>query len=178
MHIPRLPVFRVTIAVIVAAAPARGQQMTAPAWGALTRLVGTWVADSGSGGKPGVAIRGGEAWSRDLDGRVLVRRDYSEYAATPARAAFRHEGLTVISPAPDGGMVAHTYDSEGHVIDYVVAVTDTVIVFTSPPTASTPQFRLTYRPRGTGYAVTFEIAPPGRAGQFQRYVAGSLRRAP
>lgn len=148
----------------------------ADAWGALDRLVGTWVADSGSGGRPGAALRGGETWQLELDGRLLVRRDFSEYPATAASPAHRHEGLTVIAPAPGGGFTAHTYDNEGHVIDYDVAASDTAIVFTSRPAPSTPRFRLVYRPTDTGYSVSFEIASPDQPVRFRPYVTGGLHR--
>ena len=178
MRTIRSSLVHAAIAVTIVSAPACGQLANEPAWGRLAGLVGTWSAESGSGGQPGVAVRGGETWTRDLNGQVLLRREYSEYPATPSRAAFRHEGLTVISPATEGGFVAHSYDTEGHVIDYVVIVTDSAIVFTSRPAASAPQFRLTYRARGARYAVIFQIAPPGHPEQFQDYVTGVLRRTP
>lgn len=154
-----------------------GGAPTQSEWNQLARLLGAWVADTGSGGKPGAAIRGGETWSTDLENHVLVRRDHSEYAATLDRAAFRHDGLMVLARAA-GEWVAHSFDNEGHVIDYRVMANDTAVVFTSSADASMPQFRLTYRPRGAEYVETFEIAPPGHAGAFQPYVAGRLRRAP
>src|SRR5690349_17932158 len=102
---------------------ALAQSTTAvPDWAALAGLVGEWVAESGSGGQPGVATRGGEIWTRELDGHVLVRRDFSEYAATAERAAFRHDGLTVFSRSPSGALRAHFHDNEGHSIDYDVAM--------------------------------------------------------
>src|SRR4051812_4694865 len=66
---------------------------TTPAWGPLNNLVGEWVAGAGSGGKPGDAIRAGESWQTELDGKILVRHDFSEYAAADGRPAFRHEGM-------------------------------------------------------------------------------------
>jgi hypothetical protein len=114
----------------------RGAQMqttaSQPDWGALVRLVGEWSADSGSGGEPGVATRGGETWTRELDGQVLVRRDFSEYAATAKRPAFRHEGLTVFSRSPSSAVRAHFNDNEGHSIDSDVASQGDSIVLTSP----------------------------------------------
>jgi hypothetical protein len=83
----------------------------------------------------------------------------------------------IVAPAAGSEFVAHSYDNEGHVIDYRVIATDTVIVLTSLPDTTMPRFRLTYRPRGTGYMETFEIAPPGRPEAFESYVSGTLRRA-
>jgi hypothetical protein len=147
-----------------------------PTFGPLERLVGTWAADSGSGGQPGVAVQGGETWTRDLAGRVLQRRDYSEYRATSTRPAFRHDGLMLIGPAPGGGFLAHSYDNEGHVIDYSIVAADSAIVFTSRPAPATPQFRLTYRVTGDRCIVQFEIAPPDQPGVFRSYVTGAMHR--
>ncbi len=158
-------------------ASAHGQAATThSAYGPLERLVGTWAADSGSGGQPGVAIRGGETWTLDLNGHVLVRRDYSEYRATSTRPAFRHEGLMLIGIAPAGGFLAHSYDNEGHIIDYSIAASDSAIVFTSAAIPSAPQFRLTYRVAGDKCAVEFEIAAPDQPGMFRAYVTGVLHR--
>ncbi len=174
----RLHPLHLAIALLLLPLPARAQPASPPAWGALDRLVGTWVADGGSGGRPGTAARGGETWQRDLNGRVLVRRDFSEYPATAAHPAFRHEGLTVIAPDAGGGFTARSYDNEGHVIEYEVAASDTAIVLTSRPAPSLPQFRLSYRPAGAGYAIRFEIAPPGEPRVFRPYVTGGMHRAP
>jgi len=147
-------------------------------WGALDRLIGTWIADSASGGRPGTATSGGETWQLELDGCVLVRRDVSEYPATANRPAFRHAGLTVIWPRPEGGFKASAYDNEGHNIEYDVVASDTAIVFTSHSAPSAPKFRLTYRPVSTGYAIRFEIATPSQPEVFHPYVTGGIHRTP
>jgi hypothetical protein len=175
--IPRFlaPSCAVLLLVIASTYPF-AQAPSPPAWGPLEKLLGTWVAESGAGGSPGMAERGGETWVRDLNGRVLVRRDYSEYPATATRPAHRHEGLMVIAETPEG-FEAHSFDNEGHVIDYALVASDTAIVLTSRAVAAQPQFRLTYRPTARGYDVVFEIATPDRPGVFKPYVTGSLHRA-
>ena len=164
----------VTAMAIAVSVSTRAQ--TAPDWGALARLVGEWVADGGSGGQPGVATRGGEIWTRELDGHVLVRRDFSEYPATATRAAFRHEGLAVFSRSPSGALRAHLDDNEGHSIDYDVAVRGDSIVLTSAKTPQLPTFRLTYEAVSSGYAVRFEMAPPDAPLEFRTYVSGAIHR--
>jgi hypothetical protein len=149
---------------------------TRPSFGSLERLVGSWSAESGSGGQPGTTTRGGETWVIELGGNLLLRRDFSEYPAANGRSPVRHEGLMVIAPLKGEGTVAHAYDNEGHVIDYTVVATDTLIVFTSRPLKGAPAFRLTYRPMAAAYEVSFEIAPPDHPGEFQLYVRGILRR--
>jgi hypothetical protein len=174
--------FVTRIAILALWAPLAGSHGQTPnpkpTFGPLERLVGTWAADSGSGGKPGMAVRGGETWVLDLDGRVLSRRDYSEYRATSTRPAFRHEGVMLIAPAPGNGFLAHSYDNEGHVIDYAIVANDSGIVFTSRAVSAEPQFRLTYRVTGDKCAVQFEIAAPDQPGVFHSYVAGGLHRVP
>jgi hypothetical protein len=159
------------------AAPASTQPLPLATSSALQPLLGAWTAEDGSGGTPGRAVRGGETWAADLDGRVIVRRYFSEYPASPQRAAFRLEGMTVVARTPTGGLVAHDFDNDGHVIDYVVEATDTAIVFTSEATAAGPRFRLTFRPVAGRLNVQFEIAKAGEPNHFTSYVAGSLRRA-
>ena len=149
---------------------------SAPDWGALARLVGEWVAESGSGGQPGVATRGGETWTGELDGHVLVRRDFSEYPASTTRPAFRHEGLTVFSHSPSGGVRAHFDDNEGHSIDYNVLVSGDSIVLTSGVTPNSPTFRLTYEAVSAGYAVRFEMAAPDAPRDFRTYASGVIHR--
>jgi hypothetical protein len=124
-----------------------------------------------------VATRGGETWTRELDGHVLVRRDFSEYPASAARPAFRHEGLTVVSHSPSGALRARFDDNEGHSIDYDVVVRGGSIVLTSGMMPTVPTFKLTYEPVSTGYTVRFEMAPPDAPGTFRTYASGAIHRA-
>src|SRR5215813_7620141 len=57
-------------------------------------LVGDWQGEGG--GKPGQASGGGFSFTFELQGKVLVRRSFSEYAATPERPGFRHDDLMVV----------------------------------------------------------------------------------
>jgi hypothetical protein len=180
-HASRWPSIIVGTFILVLLGGGQGALMqttsVAPDWGALAGLVGEWVADSGSGGQPGMATRGGETWSRELDGHVLVRRDFSEYPASPMRPALRHEGLTVFSRSPSGALRARFDDNEGHSIDYDVVVRDDSIVLTSATTQTLPTFRLTYEAVSSGYTVQFETAPPDTPGEFRPYASGAIHRA-
>jgi hypothetical protein len=155
-----------------------GAQASArPNWTPFEWLVGSWVADIGSGGQPGMATRGGESWTLDLDRRVMIRRDYSDYPPAAGRPAAHHEGMMVIAPL-GGGYSAHAYDNEGHNIDYDIAAGDSTEVFTSRAVSGEPQFRLTYARSATGVDVKFEIAAPNQPGAFRVYVTGSMHHAP
>src|SRR5262249_6822529 len=111
-----------------------------------------------------------------LEGKVLIRHNSAELPAGKGRPAEKHEDLMVIYP--DSGMQfrADYYDSEGHVIHYSIAPNDAGLVFTSSP-APGPRFRLTYaRSENNTVRVKFEIAPPGKAGQFRTYLEGTVKR--
>jgi hypothetical protein len=145
-------------------------------WGPLKQLLGRWVTDS-SGGQPGAGTRAEATFTDELDGQVLVRRDHSEYAAANGRPATVHDGLLIIYPAGTRTFAAHSYDNEGHVIDYAVTATGEAITFTSALTVGAPRYRLSYVPIGAAMQVRFEIAPPGQPEAFQLYVSGITRRA-
>jgi hypothetical protein len=167
----------VSLVATLALLSVAGVRAQTPAgWDALTKMQGDWIADAGAGGKPGAATRGGETWKSDLDGKVIIRRDFSEYPAAAGRPAFRHEGITVFAQSPDGKIIAHAYDNEGHVIDYDVVASSSSVVMTSKQVPGAPQFRLTYSPHDTAVGVSFEIATPDAPGTFKPYVSGTVRR--
>jgi len=154
-------------ALLVAAAAA------ADDWGPAQFLIGDWVGEGGGG--PG---QGGGAFSLapDLQGKVLVRKNYAEYPAADGRPATRHEDLMVIyRDQPTGQLRAIYFDSEEHVIQYAVTAADKGVVFTSdgPPTA--PRYRLTYTPSGANAVkIKFEVSAPGK--DFTAYIEASARR--
>ncbi len=164
----------VALALAGAAGGARAQALDS-AWAPWRPLVGSWTLE-GSAGAPGAAAAGGFSFTPELDGRVLVRRDWSTYPATNDHPAFRHEAVMYIYPQP-GGFRAMYWDNEGHVIPYTVGFAGSDVVLTSDLPAAAPRFRLTHRPQPDGRLYTlFEIAPPGQ--EFRKYVEGTARRAP
>jgi hypothetical protein len=62
-------------------------------------------------------------------------------------------------------------------IPFDVALSAKRAVFTSPPGAAGPRFRLTYVETTAGLSVRFEIAPPDHPDQFAVYVEGTAHRA-
>ncbi len=157
------------------AAPApEGAKAPADPWAAWAPLVGEWVGEGA--GRPGSG-GGGFSFERSLDGRVLVRKSFSEYPATKDRPATRHEDLMVVYH--DGAATRADYwDNEGHVIRYGVTFpTPTSIVLTSDPAPGAPRFRLTYAWTTPGrVTIDFAMAPPGAPEQFGTYVSGTARR--
>jgi hypothetical protein len=171
----------------VAATPSPGARLPAAAPAAdtdgldgLDFLLGQW--EGVGGGKPGAGT-GGFTFARDLQGRVLVRRNHADYPASAQRPAASHDDLMVIYGRPGGSPPRAVYfDNEGHVIDYTVQVTagrPALIVFVSDPAAGSPTFRLTYRETGAdSLDLKFEIAPPGQPQAFSTYIEAKARRAP
>src|SRR5205085_11953778 len=94
------------------------------AWSDFDPLAGAWVADSSGPGTP----TGGFEFVPDLQGRVLVRRNFAEYPKTKDRPATRHEDLMVIFHQ-GAGTRADYYDNEGHVIRYAVTVEKGLVTF-------------------------------------------------
>lgn len=157
-------------APVLAQAPATPSDPLAP----LRFLEGTWRGEGG--GAPGEGT-GGFSFRLDLDGKVMVRRNHSDYPAQGQRLASHHEDLVVVYAAA-GGLRALYVDNEGHAIHYSVAAASEGdgVVFQSDEGPG-PRFRLTYRrttPDTVG--IRFEIAPPGKP--FVTYLDGTARRTP
>jgi hypothetical protein len=146
------------------------------AWPGWQMLIGDWVGDSGRG-VPGSPTSSSFSFAYDLDRNVIVRRDRADYPATKDRPAFRHDGLMIISRDDSKQVLAISYDNEGHMIPFDVALSDRRAVFTSPPGTAGPRFRLTYVETTAGLAVRFEIAPTDHPDQFAVYVEGTAHRA-
>ena len=148
-----------------------------PPWSSLSFLAGLW--DGVGSGAPGEG-KGGFSFTPELQGRVLVRRNYAEYPEAAGRAAFRHDDLTVIyRESADGPLRADYYDNEGHVIRYTVTTKGQTAIFLSEPVAGAPRYRLTYTSTGSDtLSILFEIAPPGKPDAFQTYIEAKARHAP
>jgi hypothetical protein len=159
------------IVFVCNSAVASAQQAAKPAnWEAWQFLLGEWEGKGGGG--PGQGA-GGFTFALDLQKRVLVRRNHSDYPATDKQPAFSHEDLMVIYQEADKSTRAIYFDNEGHVIHYNVefSTDQNSLVFLSEAGPSAPQFRLTYSkaPRNS-LAIKFEIAPPGAPGKFSTYL--------
>lgn len=137
-------------------------------------LLGAWEGEGG--GVPGHGT-GTFTFALELQGKVMVRRNHSEYPATKDRPASDHEDLMVVFN--EGGKLrAHYYDNEGHVILYQVSPPDEKggVQFISDAQAG-PRFRLTYTPAEKDrLLLRFDIAPPGRPDAFKNYIEAGAKR--
>ena len=139
----------------------------------LAPLVGRWVAEADPRA-PGVT--GWTSFSRELEDRVVVRKNHASYPAKDGKPASEHDDLMVVF-AEDGRLRAEYWDNEGHLIRYdIQAPGGDTLVFLSDARPGAPRFRLTYALSGPGkLALTFEIAPSGTA-EFRPYISARLRK--
>lgn len=135
-------------------------------------LLGRWIAGGDQAG-----ATGGFAFALNVQNHVIVRTNYSNTPAANGRPASRHDDLLVIYAEGDA-VKADYFDSEGHVIRYVVTAKPDSIVFVSEVASGQPRYRLTYRRGSTIDALTgtFEIAPPGTVDAFAPYLSWSAHR--
>jgi hypothetical protein len=125
----RVTLFGMALAMLATA-------QTADPWQPLRWLAGEWKGEGS--GAPG---RGAGAFSFrfELDGKILVRKTYTEFPAAAGRAAFRHEDLMVVYP--EQGLRATYFDNEGHVIHYRVTAAGDTVTFVSDVSGGGPRFR-------------------------------------
>jgi hypothetical protein len=137
-----------------------------PDWKSFQFLIGTWAAQPDPNS-------GGTTIEPDLQGRVLVRRNFSLTGGS------RHEDLMIIRY--DGSTKAYRadyLDNEGHIIHYRIDVwAEGRLVFISNGPESEPRYRLTYK-AASGDTVNgvFEIAPPGPTREFRAYLTWSMKK--
>ena len=157
------------IVAALLAAPA----MAADDWGPVQFLIGKWTGEGS--GQPG---NGAGAFSLlpDLQGKVLVRKSFAEYPAAGGKPATRHDDLMIVYRQPGSAELrAAYYDSEGHIIAYVVQAVEGGVAFVSDSPRDQARYRLTYVAAGKDRAhLKFEIAPPGK--DFNVYLEAGIRR--
>jgi hypothetical protein len=162
--------------LVATAALAAQRPQQDPGWEAFDFLAGEWVAEGS--GTPGEAT-GSFSFSRDLDGKILVRRNRADYPPAKDRPAHVHADLMVVYHERDGTTRANYFDNEGHVINYTVSVARdlTSITFLSEALPSAPRFRFIYSKEGKDrLRLQFDIAPPGKPEVFSKYVEGVAHR--
>ena len=112
-------------------------------WSSWQFLLGEWVGEGG-GNQPGQGA-GSCIFHLDLQNRVLMRKNHSEFPASKERPAFSHDDLMIIYQEA-GQTKAVYFDNEGHIIHYVVTFPEKQpsVVFESEATA--PRHAIRSRP--------------------------------
>jgi hypothetical protein len=146
-------------------------------WTPLNFLIGHWTGE-GSNADQGTGT-GAFSFIPDLQGKILLRRNFAEYPPANGKPAYRHDDLMIIYH--DGAthdLRATYFDSEEHIIRYVIKPSENAAVFLSEGPQGAPRFRLTYSGAGPDrLKLKFEIAPPGK--DFAPYIeAGAHRDKP
>jgi len=144
-------------------------------WGPVQFLIGRWTGEGG--GTPGSGS-GEFSLEPDLQGKILVRKNFAEYPAAAGQPAFRHDDLMVVYREEGAAdWKAMYWDSEGHVIAYQVQpAADGGVTFVSDGPPSGVRYRLTYLPAGKDRVkIRFEIAPPGK--DFGKYLEAAVHRS-
>jgi hypothetical protein len=157
------------------AATAATTAATPPQVEPLSFLLGTWATETG--GKPGER-EGSATFTRELQDRVIVRRSSTYTVPVGDGPSFHHEDLMVVHADAAGALRADFFDSEGHVIRYLVAVPSPGrATFESQAASGVPRYRLSYRLGEDGrLAGSFEIAPADKPGAFAPHLSWSSRR--
>jgi hypothetical protein len=158
----------------IVGAPALAQPALPPAdWKDWTAMLGEWEADGAGPGSP----TGSFTLAPELQGRVLLRKNYAAYPKKDDRPAFRHDDLMVIYRDGDATR-ADYWDNEGHTIRYVATVDKgRSFTFISDAAPGRPRFRLTYAVvSANALSLRFEVAPPNAPDQFKPYIEATVHR--
>jgi hypothetical protein len=135
-------------------------------------LLGDWTAVPSAAGETG-----GFSFTSDVQGHVIRRTNYADYPGAQGRPASRHDDLLVM--AVDNDVVrADYYDSEGHIIRYVVTSPGAgQALFESEARPNEPRYRLRYTLGADGMlSGQFDVAAPDKPTVFNRYLAWTARR--
>lgn len=112
------------------------------AWNNWQWLLGEWKGEGA--GKPGEG-NGTFSFAFDLDKKILVRKNYTEFPATNSKPASIHEDLMIIYLDFSGNPSKAIYfDNEGHTIHYSIQYSDKTITLQSEKIAHIPVFKLSY----------------------------------
>jgi hypothetical protein len=129
-------------------------------------LLGNWAGEASAQESAVGAGRGGYSFEPQLDGKILVRKNHSEYTS-----GVKHADLMIVYL--EDGPHAIYFDNEGHVIRYNVTFDGARrAVFES--SGPGPRYRLTYWPEGALLKGRFEIAPPG--GEYKTYMSWDSKK--
>jgi hypothetical protein len=175
---PLLLVFAILVASLSFPQSFAQQPKETAIWDSFRFLLGEWVGEGT--GAPGEGT-GGFSFSFDLQGKILVRKNRADYAATKDKPAYSHTDLMVIYREGDDSLKAIYFDNEGHVIHYAVSFSkdQNTLTFLSDPSPSAPRFRFIYSKASPDrLKLEFDIALPGKPEAFSRYIEGSAHRKP
>jgi hypothetical protein len=164
-------IMALAIALLTVTTISFGQQDTT--WQKWNWLIGDWVGEGS--GKPG---QGGGWFSlqSDLDRKILVRKNHSEYPEAKDKPKIIHDDLMIVY-LDDAGQPNKSiyFDNENHIIHYAITYLEKSIIFTSNQSSANPVYRLTYVSLDNeNISVKFEMSLDGES--FQTYTEGKCTR--
>jgi hypothetical protein len=163
------------VLMLCGAAPLLPATAQDSSWQEFRSLLGEWV----SAGNPEEGT-GGFTLRPDLQGQILIRRNWANIPASKSRPAAEHQDLMIIYKTTNGNQLRASYfDNEKHIIQYSIKAMpeQKSLVFLSDAGPAEPRFRLTYTlGQDDLLTITFDIAPPGKPDQFMTYLKGTARR--
>jgi hypothetical protein len=145
-------------------------------WDAWRFLLGQWESDPTN--DPSQST-GRFSFRFDLGENILIRENRSISPKDEAREESVHEDLMIVYCEVPGSKQAIYFDNEKHVIHYRVNISkdEKTITLESEATSTRPQFRFSYiKIDGNTLKARFEIAPPGKPGQYSVYLEGKVRK--
>ena len=147
-------------------------QIPEDTWQRLRFLEGSWEAAT-QGGTAGAKATGAYTFSPELNRHILARHT-SEGKACSGPDDFNcdhHDLLYVYQESGAEPVKAIYFDSEGHVIHYLVTTPEAnKAVFLSEATQAGPRFRLSYELKDSLMHGQFAIQMPGQA-EWTTYLA-------
>jgi len=165
------------VVMILVCEAAFTQQKSAQDWSAWQFLQGKWAGEGSAEVGQG---SGYFTFEPDLQNKVWVRKNYSEYPATKDRPKYVHEDLMVIYFDGIARATRAFYcDTEGHAIQYTASFSDDAktLTFISDQQEGKPRFRLTYfRTEPDHMSLTLETAQPGKPDDFHKIVEGKVHK--
>jgi hypothetical protein len=170
MNAPRkLQTLRILVlAVLLAGLPILGFAQSGPNWENWSWLVGDWKGEGS--GQPGQGS-GNFSLQFDLNKKILVRKNHSEYPAAAGKPAAVHDDLMIVYPESGTSNKAIYFDNEGHVIHYTASFADKSITLLSAKAPNQPVFRLTYtQVDSKTVSIRFEMSQDGTT--FRTYLEG------
>ena len=140
-------------------------------WKKLDFLMGKWTGAAGAKDTPHGAGHGGFSFQPELNGKIIVRRNFADYDT-----GVHHEDLmTIYLDGEPAAPHAIYFDTEGHTIRYKVTFpAPDRVVFESEGAQSGPRYRLTYWLDGATLDGKFEVAPPGVG--YKTYLSWTSKR--
>ena len=164
---------------VFASSPMIHAQQPAATMDALKFLLGNWVGEgSAETGQPGA---GSCSFELGLQDKVIVRTNHAQYPPSEGRPAIVHDDLMIIYLDQARHQLRAFYtDNEGHVIHYTVlpAPDGKNVMFLGDVDPGSRRYRLSYTIAQPDHmTIQFEMAPPDKPDQFQKFIEGRLRKS-